>query len=94
VAGIEPATRRLTAARPYQHEHHRNKFHLNSWPFDNHAGEIITGANPAFHPIQLFGLESVQGESNPHFRHGKAVGYRYIMDAFLFLIVRLRSEGL
>ena len=25
VAGIEPAPRRLTAARPYQHEHHRTK---------------------------------------------------------------------
>jgi hypothetical protein len=24
VAGIEPATKRLTAAHPYQHEHHRN----------------------------------------------------------------------
>ena len=29
-------------------------------------------------------FESVQWESNPHFRHGKAVGYRYIMDACLF----------
>lgn len=48
-------------------------------------------------PVPLFGLESVQWELNPHFRHGKAVGYRYIMDAVLFLvvlIVRLRSEGL
>ena len=26
-------------------------------------------------------LQSVQWESNPHFRLGKAVGYRYIMDA-------------
>ena len=25
--------------------------------------------------------KSVQRESNPHFRHGKAIGYRYIMDA-------------
>ncbi len=27
--------------------------------------------------------KSVQRESNPHFRHGKAVGYRYIMDAIV-----------
>ena len=26
-------------------------------------------------------LQSAQRESNPHFRHGKAVGYRYIMGA-------------
>ena len=26
---------------------------------------------------------SVQRESNPHFRHGKAAGYRYIMGAWL-----------
>ena len=25
--------------------------------------------------------KSVQWELNPHFRHGKAAGYRYIMDA-------------
>ncbi len=25
--------------------------------------------------------ESAQRESNPHFRHGKAAGYRYIMGA-------------
>ena len=26
-------------------------------------------------------LQSAQWESNPHFRHGKAAGYRYIMGA-------------
>ena len=26
--------------------------------------------------------ESAQRESNPHVRHGKAVGYRYIMGTF------------
>ena len=26
-------------------------------------------------------FQSAQWESNPHFRHGKAVGYRYIMGA-------------
>ncbi len=29
VAGIEPATERLTAAHPYQHEHHRNGISLS-----------------------------------------------------------------
>ena len=32
--------------------------------------------------------KSVQWESNPHFRHGKAVGYHYIMDAFVYSIVK------
>ena len=27
-------------------------------------------------------MESAQRESNPHFRHGKAAGCRYIMGAF------------
>lgn len=28
-------------------------------------------------------IQSVQRESNPHFRPGKAAGYRYIMDAII-----------
>ena len=28
-------------------------------------------------------IESAQRESNPHVRHGKAIGYRYIMGAWL-----------
>ena len=28
-------------------------------------------------------IKSAQRESNPHFRHGKAIGYRYIMGAFV-----------
>ena len=28
-------------------------------------------------------IQSAQWESNPHIRHGKAVGYRYIMGAWL-----------
>ena len=30
---------------------------------------------------QIENPQSAQRESNPHFRHGKAVGYRYIMSA-------------
>ena len=29
----------------------------------------------------VLSIESAQRESNPHFRHGKAAGYRYIMGA-------------
>lgn len=32
-------------------------------------------------PYAQLHSKSVQRESNPHFRHGKAVGCRYIMDA-------------
>lgn len=36
---------------------------------------------------------SAQRELNPHFRHGKAVGYRYIMGAiFPFQIVKETLE--
>ena len=42
--------------------------------------------------------QSAQRESNPHFRHGKAAGCRYIMGASLFLrllisTLRLKSTG-
>ena len=31
----------------------------------------------------MLATKSAQRELNPHFRHGKAAGYRYIMGAFL-----------
>jgi len=34
-------------------------------------------------PAALRKIESAQWESNPHIRHGKAVGCRYIMGAWL-----------
>ena len=34
------------------------------------------------HPGLPCSLISAQRESNPHVRHGKAVGYRYIMGTF------------
>lgn len=37
-------------------------------------------------------MESVQRELNPHFLHGKQVGYRYIMDA-LSLHFANRARG-
>lgn len=36
--------------------------------------------------------ESAQWESNPHFRHGKAAGYRYIMGALVFSFQRSNSN--
>ena len=48
---------------------------------------------------RVFSYKSTQWESNPHFRHGKAVGYRYIMGArfcftFAFLALKfLESIG-
>lgn len=75
---------------------------INPQPFDQLAGQDDFGTNPSFHGIRLNAwFESVQRESNPHFRHGKAVGYRYIMDAFDLVsdcqrsvVVSMRSEGL
>lgn len=37
--------------------------------------------------LKLF-YESAQWELNPHFRHGKAIGYRYIMGAKQVSFVR------
>lgn len=62
VTGIEPVTRRLTAACPYQH--------------GPHCKMVLS-----FVVARLSNSKSVQWELNPHIRHGKAVGYRYIMDA-------------
>lgn len=39
-----------------------------SWPLDHRTASLRN-------------RESAQRESNPHFRHGKATGYRYIMGA-------------
>ena len=67
-AGIEPASRRLTAACPYQHRPHRNqRFNLEA---------------PANSRWRLASEKSTQRESNPHFRPGKAARCRYIMGAF------------
>ena len=39
-------------------------------------------------------IKSTQRELNPHFRHGKAAGYRYIMGAFeLSKLSKIRSTG-
>ena len=76
-AGIEPATKRLTAALPYQHGTHRIK------------SVRMAGVEPAIScsPTNLRSvpdaecqafphpeIKSAQRESNPHIRHGKAVG--------------------
>ena len=40
--------------------------------------------------------KSTQRELNPHFRHGKAVGYRYIMGALVLVelsMIKTQSTG-
>ncbi len=109
-AGIEPAPRRLTVAFPYQHRTHRIVVFVatalalassqarrasvasqDDWTrtsdlvLPRHAG-CQTSPRPEF--------QSAQRESNPHFRHGKAVGCRYIMGACrVFDCQRSRAPG-
>ena len=82
-AGIEPASPRLTAGYSYQHEFHRNRrVRQSGWPDSNRrfpapkAGGL---ARLSYIPSRLVHRTSAQRESNPHVRHGEAVGYRYIM---------------
>ena len=77
-AGIEPASGRVTTACPYQHEHHR----INSVRTVGFEPTISCsqGTRDARLP-HILNLKSAQWESNPHIRHGKAVGCRYIMGA-------------
>ena len=80
VTGIEPVSGRLTAACSYQHVLHRNavgvvRFELT---ISCSQGRRIPRLS---HTPHL----SIQRELNPHFRHGKPVGFRYIMDANVFI---------
>jgi hypothetical protein len=45
---------------------------------------------PSVHTIST---KSTQRESNPHIRHGKAVGSRYIMGAFNSLTEKQRAQS-
>ena len=70
----------LTAACSYQHVLHRNavgvvRFELT---ISCSQGRRIPRLS---HTPHL----SIQRESNPHFRHGKPAGFRYIMDANVFI---------
>ena len=38
--------------------------------------------------------KSAQWELNPHFRHGKAAGYRYIMGAFKIIKLLTNQNGI
>jgi hypothetical protein len=84
-AGIEPASPRLTAGYPYQHELHRNRrVRQSGWPDSNRrspAPEAGGLARLSYIPSRRLPT-SAQRESNPHVRHGEAVGYRYIMGTF------------
>ena len=111
VAGIEPASGRLTVAFPYQHGTHRiasvclrRSCTLFERPPDVLLHELdcpVIRLNVQANCLSLqrkpnecsdasrrcseFGrhekTESARRESNPHIRHGKAVGCRYITGA-------------
>ncbi len=100
VAGIEPASRRLTVAHPYQHEYHRIIIFLFHDPA--FRGVRVAGFEPAIScfqgtrvrpdfPTPCF-KKSAQRESNPHFRHGKTVGCRYIMGADWFVVCLVQEH--
>jgi hypothetical protein len=89
---------RLTAACPYQHGLHRIRFSSRRGRIRTDAVVLPKHADCRLPtrrvkvdqiPFQvwqaasaLLHQKSTQRESNPHFRHGKAVGCRYIMGAF------------
>jgi hypothetical protein len=76
VAGIEPASGRLTAAYPYQHGFHRNQ--VGAAGFEPAISCSRSTRNPK---LSHTPLKSTQPESNRHFLHGKQIGIRYIMGA-------------
>lgn len=51
----------------------------------------LTGSRLTIGPHRI--LQSAQWESNPHFRHGKAAGYRYIMGAKLHRNQIVKDHG-
>jgi hypothetical protein len=75
----------------------RKQVNMVRLPFRHRAGrkrealEGVEPSSPCGHPVTSrnvcmllplgHGRQSAQWESNPHFRHGKAAGYRYIMGA-------------
>ena len=79
VTGIEPVSVRLTGACPYQHGPHRNR--VGAVGFEPTISCFRSRRNCQAFPYAE--CKSAQRESNPHIRHGKAVGCRYIMGACL-----------
>lgn len=78
-AGIEPASGRVTTVCPYQHEHHRIDGSVRMAGFEPAVScSRSTRSTRLSHTLRM---KSAQWESNPHIRHGKAVGCRYIMGA-------------
>jgi hypothetical protein len=96
-AGIEPASPRLTAGCSCQHELHRNrKFRQSGWPDSNRRSPAPKAgglARLSYIPSRRLPT-SAQRESNPHVRHGKAVGCRYIMGTFAVPgLSKIKSTG-
>ncbi len=48
---------------------------------DDHVSAAVPGGLPAFPRPENRKGKKRQRELNPHFRHGKTAGYRYIMSA-------------
>ena len=55
---------------------------------NQHALQTLTPPASSFAPHK-----SAQRESNPHFRHGKAAGCRYIMGAWCVGLSKIKSTG-
>ena len=87
VTGIEPVSVRLTGACPYQHGPHRNR--VGAVGFEPTISCFRSRRNCQAFPYAA--CKSAQRESNPHIRHGKAVGCRYIMSA-CFAVVSIVKE--
>ena len=87
VTGIEPVSVRLTGACPYQHGPHRNR--VGAVGFEPTISCFRSRRNCQAFPYA--DCKSAQRESNPHIRHGKAVGCRYIVGA-CFVVVSIFKE--
>ena len=68
----------LNRRRLYQHRPHRNE--VGAVGFEPTLSCSRSRRIPRLSYTPL--IKSTQRELNPHFRHGKAAGYRYIMGAF------------
>lgn len=89
MAGIEPATKRLTAALPYQHRTHR--IVTCSLHYTLHLPVRTAGFEPAISCARgtrntklshVLLSQSAQRELNSRFLRGMQTGYHYTMGAY------------
>ncbi len=81
VAGIEPASARLTAAHPYQHGTTASCLSVRTTGFEPAISCAQSRRNARL--SHVLNHQSVQRELNPHLLHGKQVRYLYAMNAWL-----------